>query len=1313
MRCSDDKVMTMLRVRLFGGLEVRWGDVALPTISGTEARSLFAYLLTYRDRPHTRNLLAGTFWPELPDAAARQRLRQGLWQIRRALSPHPVLLAEGDTVQVNPALPIWLDVERFGELTGRAAGRRGDQPGAPTGRPAELEGLAEAVALYRGDFLAGYYDDWVIAEQERLREVLLGALERLVAGHKGRGDYQTALTHARRLASADPWREEAHREVMRLCHVLGRDAEALKQYEVCRRVLADGLGIEPLPETDGLAAEISERAGLQEPPWAPVAAHRGRAPLLDRPDRLPLVGREAELAELLSRVEAAAGAAGGLVLVYGEAGVGKTRLLRELERNARWRGMQVAWGRCADLSGSPAYGPLLEVLRTGLPLLGGATIEPLWRTELARLLPELASGTSAPPLDPEQERHRLLEAIARGFLALAHATPRLILLEDAHWMDADSLSAIRYLLPRLESVPELFVITARGEELTAAQASALAALERTRLPRRLELRRLNLAESGELVRLALGLERPAPRFAARLFAETEGNPFFLTETLRELVDVGLLSRDGRGEWSTPWDESTQDYAEMPLPDSVLQSIKSRLERLPAPQREALDLAAVIGRGVPFDLWHQSSDRTATELLSLGDELRARALLLSAGPGMAGGADYFFAHDLIRRVTYEQLAGPRRRLYHRRVAEALTLAAAGSRTSASPGTLAYHWTAAQVWDKAAACHQEAGDRARAVYANADAVAHYTQALEALARLPAPVDLRRSFDLRLAREQVFGLQGARQAQIEELAALAELAEALGDDQRRAGVALRRARLAELTSDFPPAIAAARLAVRLAQTAGDVTVETESLLEWGWALLLQGEHAASGAQFGQALDLARRAGLLRQEADALHGLGTVCLTTAHYADAEAYFLQVLTLCRQVDIRPREASTLANLGYIATARGDHAASKAYGQRALRIHQEIGDQRGAAIVLQNLSDELLAEGDFGAARSYLEQALAIQRAIQAQENVGVSLRSLGTLFDQLGDYSRAGDYYRQALDLFGELGIPYYRGQALAYLSLLSHHLGDDRAAREESLAGLAVAREIGDRLGQGWLLDSLGHALAGLGDLDEAAGAYRQALALRQQLDEAHLAAESLAGLARVALLQADLSAAAEWVEEILHIDKTRGLGGANEPFQIWLTCYRVLEAGGDTRADEVLVTAHERLQQQGSTIHDEALKRSFLENVAAHREIVAAYCARQSARAGTPQAVRLPRNGSPLRRPLGDDAYVAVAWTPDAPEDAGLPSAGDRRRQRLLRLLRQAAEQGAAPTVDDLAQALKAGAATVKRDLAALRRQGHQVRTRGSPR
>ncbi|MBN1138646.1 MAG: tetratricopeptide repeat protein, partial [Anaerolineae bacterium] len=994
---------------------------------------------------------------------------------------------------------------------------------------------------------------------------------------------------------------------------------------------------------------------------------------------------------------------GGLALVFGEAGVGKTRLAQELARNAEWRGIRTLWGQCYELAAPPAYQPLAEALRAGLPSLEKAALDPLWRGELARLLPELVTdGVPAPTLPPAEEHRRLLEAITRAFLAMAAAAPCLLLLEDVHWIDLASLEVLRYLLPRLADARLLVVMTLRTEEMTGHQAEVLTALENTRLPHRLNLARLDLDETGELVRQALDLGQAAPRFSTRLYAETEGNPFFVIETLRGLVDEGLLRRDAGGGWSTPWDEATQDYAELPLPTGVTQSIQRRLDRLPGPLAEALGLAAVIGREVAFDLWQQTSDRSEIELLAAGDELCGRGLLLPAGPD-ATGADYVFAHDQIRRVTYERLTAPRRRLYHRQVAEALTRLAPDE-----PEALAHHWTQAGVWDQAAIYHQQAGDRARAVYANAEATAHYAKALDALSKLAVPPDPDRLFALRLDCEAVNGLVGDRAAQARELDALEALVEKWPSAEQRAQVALRRARYSEETGDYAAAIATAQAAVTLTQSTGAIELEGRALVEWGRVLWRRGEYDAARAQFEKVLALADERGLRRLKADALNLLGNVYLYQGDYAQARACYERTLPLHRELGNRQGEGSALYNLGYVVHDLGDLATASTYYQQALDIYREIGFRRGEGTTLMIYGNVLQSLGDYLSARDHYEQALHILSDVGNRQSQASALANIGSILMALGVYAAAQPYFERTLSIHREVGDRRGEGAALASLSSFFHFVGDNEAAEEYARQALSIFREIGDRYHQGHALTYWGHALSGLGQLDIAADAYRQAVELRCELGELHLAMESLAGLLRISLAHGDLPQALAHTERILNHLEGGSLDGTDEPMHIYLTCYRALHAVHDLRAAEILETAHASLQERAAGIDDEGMRRSFLENVAAHREIVAAYRERWPQQ----QTVRLPRAGVPTGRPLRGDEYVTIAWTVDAPEDEQAASKTSCRRRRLLRMLRQAEAQGATPTVDDLAVALDVSRATLKRDLAALRRAGHKVKTRGSP-
>lgn len=1384
----------MLHVCLLGGLTLAWDQTPLRTIRSKRARSLLAYLATYRDRPHTRDLLIGTFWPDLPETTARRRLSKALWRVRRILPeaqmPHaaPIIVAAGDTVQLNPHLPIWLDVEAF--IRHHKQCTNGEAGAVAAGQ--------QCLALYQGEFLAGYHDDWAVVERERLRELFLLTLAQLVEIYKSRGDYDQALYCARQLAEVDPWREEAHREVMRLCHLLGQDAAALNQFEVCRQLLAEELSIEPAPETKALAAEIAARSELVEPPLLPAAARLVTTPFLERPDRLPLVGRHEELAELLYQAEMAIAGNGGLVLIYGEAGVGKSRLLQTLAQNGRWRGLHTAWGRCYELVTPLPYLPLIDALRASLPVLNDSTLEPLWRAELSRLLPELAVEAGLPPsLSPNEEKHRLLEAITRAFMALAEAAPHLVLLEDVHWMDPASLEVLNYILPRLADTRLLFVGTVRPEELAVQEgeqqpAAMLAAMADTRLLRRLDLKRFDLAETGELVRRILGMTQPAPRFSVRLHLETEGNPFFLIETLWAMIEEGSLFCYEAGEWYTPWDEFTEDYTELPLPTGVIQSIERRLNRLPASLRELLDLAAVIGRGINFSLWVATSGQSEQALLFACSQLCARGLLLPVDADMSVGVniDYIFAHDQIRRVAYQQLAPPHRRAYHDKVAQTLT-----KLTPHALETLADHWMRAEAWQQAAQYHQQAGDRARKIFANNEAIVHYKQALSALERLPDRPDLARQYQLHLALEAIYDLLGQRELQLASLQAMESLVEMLGSDERSAETVLRRANFAEVSGDYPAAITAVRQAIQLGQASQDKMIQAVGHWQWGGILLSLGAYTDAGDQFEQALTLARAIKASRLEADILRNKGVLANYQGDYETALDVSRHALTLCLKIGDKRGEGRIRNNLALIAWSQGDYDTAVEHLEQASHVYREVGDRRNEGSVLLNLGRVYLEQHDYSEANTYLTQALDIfvqagdrqaegwvqlnrgraaflncepdqaaaycQHALHIFDNIHVplgkalALVNLGGIHRQLGDFDQAqrclaealpisrgmgdrqgeswgihylaniladlGDYegalahLNHVLTLAAEIGDKRGRGWALADLSALFHYLGDNNAAYAHAEAAVVLAQALNYPLLQGVALLRLGYALSSASQQAKAAKAFQDSLSLMRRSQAKELTLSPLSGLISLALLDGDPAPAQVYAEEILDYLENNTLYGIEEPLAIYLTCYRALQANGDLRGEEILATAYDLLQIQAAKIGNEALRHSFLENVAANREIVTRYQEQRAflehhAISGQKDAVleqkqvivALPKIDGPYGRSLRDNAYVHVTWTLVAAEDEMIPGKVARRRHRILRLLREAHAQGAAPNHHHLAQALKVSQRTIERDMAYLRSQ-----------
>jgi len=259
---------------------------------------------------------------------------------------------------------------------------------------------------------------------------------------------------------------------------------------------------------------------------------------------------------------------------------------------------------------------------------------------------------------------------------------------------------------------------------------------------------------------------------------------------------------------------------------------------------------------------------------------------------------------------------------------------------------------------------------------------------------------------------------------------------------------------------------------------------------------------------------------------------------------------------------------------------------------------RYESIAINNLGLVCYRQGDYAKAKTYYEQALRIKREIGDRQGESSTLLNLGLASANLGCYGEARRYYERSLQICREIGHRWIESFTLSSLGQLFHHLGNVDVAWEHSQQALRIAQEIGSRDLEGSTSINLGHTLAGLGRLAEAASAYQRAISLQRELGQTNQAIESLAGLARVALTQGEPTR----VEEILTHLETGALDGADDPLRVYLTCYRVLVANGDPRAPQILDTAHALLQERAAKIEDEPTRRSFLENITTHREIVA---------------------------------------------------------------------------------------------------------------
>lgn len=1270
----------MLTIRFFGGLSIH-NDGAPVNLPSQNSRSLLAYCAAHADRLHSRSHLAGIFWPDLPNPTARRRLSHALWEIGQALPPignHAYLIREADAIGFNRRLPHEIDLLLFKDGWRQAQN-------AHNLTTARLH-LRMAADLYTGDFLAGFYDDWVLVEQERLREIYLQILQRLMDTEKATGAYDAALRAALALIAVDPLQETAYQQAMRLALQLSRPQEARRLYEQCQATFRAELGIEPAPET----------AAILTQPEAPTSPARSEAPAFSGED-LPLVGREQERQSLLRWLAETQRGGGGVVLLAGEAGVGKSRLLRALAEDAAWRSMTVLWGQAQDRASEPGHGapyaPLTSALSHGLSPLRGqqlaALLDRLWIGVAGCLLPQLAQWlpdlTPLPPMPPEQERIRLLEGLVRVILALGEIAPTLLILEDLHWADEATFDALVYLSQRLPASHVLLVASFRPgvAQESAAARQGLQALDQMGVGLRLALAPFGLEETAELIRRGLGLSAPAALFTSRLHQETGGNPLFVLESLHTLHAEGMLTRNQAGEWATPFDGVTTDYAELPFSPAVERTIARRLDRIGGVERGTLAAAAVLGGELSLPLLAQVSGQSGRDLLlALGGLVRHNLLQETT-------TAYRFSHEKVRETVYGELTPDQRRRLHRRVGAAM------AREQSAAASVARHLEMGEDWGQAAHFHWLAGQQAVSLHSYGPALAHLDRA-ETFSRWVGQRKVD-AFTLFLLREEVLDRLGERERQ---RIALEELAHLAGEQStRRLVVYQRYGRFLNEVGEYGAALAQLEAGLTLAQAQADGQNQVRLLALLGKTLYRQGDLQAALPMLERAIAQAQAIPAPDVEAEAQATLTGVCNDLSDHAGATAAGEQAILLYRQAQNPVGEADVLTTLGAVAMEQGRLDEADAYFSQALPVIRASGYRYAEARCLVNWGSIDYLRGRLGEALERFRLGAQIFHEIGSERGRHfTNLNIAATVSAYVGPDEKEEDQTRQALAFFTEQANPSATAQALGILGRLAQLRGEwetTLAFFEQGLAHLAGAadpwveaqayqsRATVHLARQAWT-DALADVEAGLAlgeryDFDDLSPLF---LALRSQ---------SLLGLGQVTEALAAANKAAQgrkptdYAAHIIHFCHHRALARAGDHPGAWTAIQRSYESLG-----QILATL---------SPPDQARSRR---EIPEHQAILSAWEAYRP----VTQRVRLPRIDATTGRPLTADEEVEVAWTVETAADRAILSKTERRQGQILRLLHEAQAQGALPAYHHLAEALDVSERTIKRDMAALRQTNPQL-------
>ena len=1048
-----------LQIRLLGQIDLAHDGKVLPRPATTQACSLLAYLVSTSGQPHPREHLADLFWPERPRDKALRSLSTALWHIRRVLPPDDYILSDTKTVQFNSHSGHWLDVAEFKRLTTTHA--------AISHLESAIANLHAALSLYRGHFLEGFYDDWCLEERYYLEGIYLSALEQLIDMHQAVDQPQAALEAARQLLARDPLREDVHCTVARLHLHLGDRIQALRQARRCRAVLQAELGVEPAAATVAMWDELlgpAWRSQTEAPPphRLPLA---GRAALLLKAP--PFVGREVELDALLTHWDRARCGRGGLVLVSGEAGIGKSRLADELSQRVRQYGGWVAVVRCYEQERALPHGPLTDLLRAVLKATAPTLRERLthWQTvELSRLAPELGEL----PLTPVQEvdQTRLFDALARLILDAARQNPLLLLLDNLHWAPDSTLTCLHYLTRRLSDAPLLLVGTYRLDEIGPAHPlqRLAASLDRDA---RLELPRLNRdALASWLAEGDIAAMSPGMSLADRLHDLTDGNPFFALETLRALAEQGHI-RFVDGRWVT---DCVMAVADLPIPSSVRQVIQMRMAYLSPEAQSAAEAAAVIGRGFDIDALVGAWGRGEDAALDALDELLRRHLVWEGQSST--DRDYEFDHHLIQEVIYRGLHHRRRQRLHRQVGQ--TLAKLLPDHPELVGDVARHYDAAGEAARALPYHHLAAVRAAAAFDWQRAETHQTRTLALLEQLDPDrihVDyLTQRGRVLSDRAHQYYLQGQLAERDADLAALVKLADASGDERLHLQVTLHHARYRNLDGHYQEAIAAARNGLALTERLDDRAARSRLLAQIGFAHYFLGQPQPALA----ALESARA-----------------------LVDADDHMA-----------RGRIAHIM---GYVHFHLGNYGRALVCQQEAYECHRAAGDDNRIAWDGLDIGAAYLEIGRMDEAWHYLEEGLALARRIGAQPAEAYGLMLTGCWDLHRGAYATAADRFRAAFALQHELSSEHGCVAAGLGVGLALYHLGDLGQARQWLERAVAQASSIAHRRRWAEALIGLGLVEIAAGRFDLAHTSLRQAVAMAREIEYREGLSTGLAALAR----------------------------------------------------------------------------------------------------------------------------------------------------------------------------------------------------------
>ena len=914
-----------------------------------------------------------------------------------------------------------------------------------------------------------------------------------------------------------------------------------------------------------------------------------------------MVGRSDQLDQLIRIfTHLKRGQSGGIIMVHGEAGIGKSRLVHEFldqidgngkpqrlicqtneilrdalnpfryllnqlfhqSPNVSEQANKQAFDRVIDqlIDGPTSQEFKIELDRTRSFL--GALVGLTWANSLYTLV--------APNLRLENT----FIALKTFFKAESLRQPITLVLEDGQWLDEVSRQFLADFGRDVATYPITLLMTTRSDTLDFDLPADVTI-------HKIQLNSLSSAAVSEMAQAALN-RPPAQPLIDLLLERTEGNPFFVEQLLLYLEEEGLLLPSDEGVLTQSFDA--------PLPPDLHAVLVARIDRLSQTVRSVVQTAAVLGR--EFDRQILVAMFKGEADISGRIEAAASAEIWQALSELR----YLFRHSLLRDAAYQMQLLSQRQLLHRFAAETIEEYFATD-LAAVYSDLAFHYQQADIAEKERAYTSLAGRQAAARYDNDQAVAYFSRALTLT--MPEAVDER--YRLLMDRVAVFHFQGNRTAQRDDLDHLQAILPELSAEAQ-AKIFIQEARYAEAVGDYEQMIAMTEAALNLAAqipTSNGAAIVAEATLEWGIGLIHQGKFDDAQTKLEVTESYAATHDMPELQAMALEKLSELFSRQGKQEIGKTYGLRAIELTQQIKTLSKSGIALNNVGICALYLGDYEEANHYFAQSLEVKREVGDRRQMGAALQNLGIVATFKGELDLGAKYYEDALQIRRETSEKASEGLVLNNLGVLYRMLGQYETAEEYLQQAMAFHAEVG----HGSNIIFtynnFGALHHHLGRLSEAQTYSEKGLKMARELNIPQNQAPALIDLGHIFKAMGKLDRSYAAYSEAIEISEASKQQTYVIEAKAGL--LTLPYKDETRYRSRLEEVVAYLHETGIEGISEGFRVYLNCYQALAADSDVRANDLLTAAVTLLRNRAAKLSDPALQASMLHNEVVNRKLL----------------------------------------------------------------------------------------------------------------